>query len=67
MNTAFVIRLTWDSTSRSWLILLKPIDGAKPRVFADLEMAFLYIARLYTDHERAEGNPSILLEQAREA
>lgn len=51
MNTTFIIRLVWDKESQLWHIVLKPANGGQPHVFADLEMAFLYIARQYTDHE----------------
>jgi len=47
LNTAFVLRLTWDSAAQSWRILIKPSDGGPSRVFIDLESAFLYIAQLY--------------------
>jgi hypothetical protein len=50
-NTAFVLRLTWNAESRHWHVLFKPTDGGQPRVFADLETALLYIARLYPDPE----------------
>jgi hypothetical protein len=48
MNSAFVLRLTWDSAAQSWRILIKPTNGGPERVFIDLESAFLYIAQLYT-------------------
>jgi hypothetical protein len=50
MNMAFILRLTWDSESQLWCILLKPVDGRQPRVFVDLESAFLYVTQL-TDHQ----------------
>ena len=48
-NAAFVLRLTWDSVTQSWRIVIKATDGAPVRVFADLESAFLYVAQLYPD------------------
>ena len=51
MNTTFILRLIWDGEARLWRIVLKPATGDPPRLFADLEMAFLYIARFYTDHD----------------
>jgi hypothetical protein len=51
MNTSFIIRLVWDNQLRLWRIVLKPTDGGPAQVFADLEMAFLYIARKYIDCE----------------
>jgi hypothetical protein len=49
INTAFILRLTWDNESRNWLVLLKPTNGGKVRVFVDLELAFLFVAQHYTD------------------
>jgi hypothetical protein len=49
INTAFVLRLTWDNESRNWLILLKPANGGKVRIFTDVESAFLFVAQHYTD------------------
>lgn len=46
-NAAFVLRLTWDQQSRQCVVSLIPSQGGEPRFFADLEAAFLYIARVY--------------------
>lgn len=43
VNLAFVIRLTKDQASDSWRILLKPVNGQKPRLFSDVESALLYL------------------------
>jgi hypothetical protein len=51
MNSTFILRLVWDGEARLWRIVLKPAAGGPSQVFADLEMAFLYIARFYTDHD----------------
>ncbi len=50
MNTSFILRLGWDNQSRQWRIVIKPTDGGPSQVFADLEMAFLHVARNYIDH-----------------
>ena len=50
MSTSFILRLIWDRDSQLWRIVLKPTSGGPPHVFVDLETAFLYIARFYTDH-----------------
>lgn len=46
-NAAFVLRLTWDHQANQCVISLIPSKGGETRVFADLEAAFLYIARVY--------------------
>jgi hypothetical protein len=51
MNRAFILRFIWDGDAESWRIVLKPADGGPPQLFADFETAFLYIARIYVDHE----------------
>ena len=43
VNTAFVIRLTWEGNSGHWRILLKPINGEAARLFSDVESALLYL------------------------
>lgn len=48
-TTAFILRLTWDSVSRKWIILLKPVDGGTPRLFTDVESTFLHVAGLCTE------------------
>ena len=48
-NAAVVLRLTWDNTAQNWRFVVKPTTGAPTRVFMDLESAFLYVARLYTE------------------
>jgi hypothetical protein len=48
LNTAFVLRLLWDSVAQSWRVVLKPADGGPKRIFVDLESAFLYVAQLYS-------------------
>ena len=50
-NTAFILRLTWDSVAQERRIVLKPIGGGVVHVFSDLESAFLYLAQLYTNSE----------------
>lgn len=47
LNSAFVLRLIWDSADQSWRVLVKSANGGPDRVFIDLESAFLYIAQLY--------------------
>ena len=49
MNASFILRLLWDNQLRQWRVVIKPTDGGPPQVFADLEMAFLYIARNFTE------------------
>ncbi len=49
INRAFVLRLMWDNESHNWLVLLKPTDGSKVRVFDSLELAFLFVAQHYID------------------
>ena len=48
-NAAVVLRLTWDNATQNWQFVVKPTTGAPTRVFLDLESAFLYVARLYTE------------------
>jgi hypothetical protein len=50
-NRAFILRLTWDSEAQLWRVVLKPADGGQPQIFADVEAAFLYVARFCTNHE----------------
>ena len=45
MNTAYIIRLTWDSAAHTWRIVLKSTETGTSYVFADLETAFLHVAR----------------------
>lgn len=46
-TTALVLRLTWNAANQDWRVLVKPADGSKARVFADLESALVYIAGTY--------------------
>lgn len=46
-NTAFVMRLIWDSATQNWRIVIKPVDGGPARTFIGLESAFFYVAQLY--------------------
>lgn len=48
-TSAFILRLTWDSVSRKWIMLLKPVDGGTPRLFIDVESTFLHVAGLCTE------------------
>lgn len=52
INTAFVLRLTWDEVSQNWRIVVKPTDGAPERVFMDIESAFLHVAHNFTQSSR---------------
>jgi hypothetical protein len=51
MNNAFILRLTWCDDALMWRISLKSATGGNVLLFADLESAFLHLARLYTDQE----------------
>ena len=43
INLSFVIRLTCDSLTGNWRIVLKPINGEETRHFSDVESALLYL------------------------
>lgn len=49
MNASFVLRMTWDSGSQHWRILLRPIDGDDARLFSDIESAFFYVETLLAE------------------
>jgi len=49
MNAAFVLRLTWDSASQHWSVLLRPTRGDDARLFGDLESAFFYVETLMAE------------------
>lgn len=52
ITITFVTRLTWDSLSGTWRILLKPVNGEEVRHFSDVESALLYLESLMTDQLR---------------
>ena len=49
INLSFVMRLTGDSLTGNWRIVLKPINGEETRHFSDVEAALLYLEGLMTD------------------
>ena len=49
MNAAFVLRLTWDSASQYWRVLLRPTDGDDARLFSDIESAFFHVETLMAE------------------
>ena len=48
INLTFVIRLTCDSLSDDWRILLKPVNGEEARHFNDVEATLFYLEGLMT-------------------
>jgi len=48
INLIFVIRLTCDSHSGDWRILLKPVNGEDARHFSDVEATLFYLEGLMT-------------------
>lgn len=43
MNTAFIVRFTWDHLAHTWAILVKPVNGDPARIFVDLESTFVHL------------------------
>jgi hypothetical protein len=43
IHTAFILRLSWDSSAQQWCILVKPTAGDDCRLFGDMEAAFLHV------------------------
>lgn len=48
INLTFVLRLTCDSQSGDWRILLKSVNGEAARHFSDVEGTLFYLEGLMT-------------------
>jgi hypothetical protein len=59
MNAAFVLRLTWDSASQHWRVLLRPTDSDDARLFSDIESAFFYVEMLMTEQVQKHNDQVI--------
>ena len=55
INTAFILRLTWDSGAQQWRILLKASDGAGARLFGDMEAAFLHVESIMAEQAQRQN------------
>ena len=49
INSAFILRLTWDSGAQQWRILLKASAGAGAWLFGDMEAAFLHVESIMAE------------------
>ena len=49
INSAFILRLTWDSGAQQWRIRLKATAGAGAWLFSDMEAAFLHIESIMAE------------------
>jgi hypothetical protein len=56
INTAFILRLTWDSSAQQWCILVKPTAGDDARLFGDMEAAFFHVEMLMAERVQRLGN-----------
>ena len=55
IHTAFILRLSWDSSAQQWHILVKPTAGADARLFGDMEAAFLHVEMLMAERVQKLG------------
>ena len=55
IHTAFILRLTWDSSAQQWCILVKPTAGDDARLFGDMEAAFLHVEMLMAEQVQRLG------------
>jgi hypothetical protein len=59
INTAFILRLTWDSGAQQWRILLKATAGAGAWLFGDMEAAFLHVEAIMAEQaQRHSAQPT---------
>ena len=57
INTAFILRLTWDSGAQQWRILLKATAGAW--LFGDMEAAFLHVESIMAEQAQRHNTQPI--------
>ncbi|MCX6043716.1 MAG: hypothetical protein NT075_01280 [Chloroflexi bacterium] len=53
INVTFVVRLTWDSLSDHWRILIKPTNGEDARLFSDVESALLHLEAVMSSYQQS--------------
>ncbi len=56
INSAFILRLTWDSGAQQWRILLKATAGAW--LFGDMEAAFLQVEAIMAEQAQCHHIPT---------
>ena len=59
MNASFVLRMTWDSGSQHWRILLRPSDGEDVRLFSNLESTSLNLETLMAEQVQKQNNQGL--------
>ena len=59
INTAFILRLTWDSGAQQWRILLKASAGAGAWLFGDMEAAFLHVESIMAEQAQRHNTQPI--------
>ena len=59
INSAFILRLTWDSGAQQWRILLKASAGAGAWLFGDMEAAFLHVESIMADQAQRHNTQPI--------
>jgi hypothetical protein len=55
IHTAFIFRLSWDSSAQQWQILVKPTAGDDARLFGDMEAAFSHVEKLMAERVQRLG------------